>query len=78
MKTAMYNTEELTLALKWTFLTTISMLFGNITPANITFAGLIATLQPLSWLFSIGAAFMAMRHWYYATKKVNDKNKPNP
>lgn len=64
----MYNTDELVAAMKWTAITGITFVFGN-----ITIQGLIASLQPLSWLFSIIAAFMAIRHWYYATKKIKDK-----
>ena len=71
----MYNTEELFLAIKWSALVLFGFLFGNIDLqlANITLQGLLSALQPLSWMFTIGAGFMAMRHWYYATKKNNDK-----
>lgn len=77
MQTKMYNTQELFLAIKWTALTTFGLLFGNIdfNLASITIQGILGALQPMSWMFTIGAGFMAMRHWYYATKKINDKNK---
>lgn len=68
MQTKMYNTEEFLLATKWTAFAGFGFLFGN-----ITMQGIIATLQPLSWMFTIMAGFMAARHWYYATKKLNNK-----
>lgn len=73
----MYNPEILP-AIKCTLITFAGMLLGVLPKAsgNVTWEGFIATLQPFSYLVTIIAGFMAIRHWYYATKNINDKNNP--
>lgn len=67
MQLKMYDTE-LFAAIKYTAITSIAAIFGM-----INLQGVIAALQPFSYLVTICAGFMAIRHWYYATKKINDK-----
>lgn len=70
----MYN-PDLFAALKYTAITFGSVLLGVLPKFldEITIAGFVAALQPFSYLVTIVAGFMAIRHWYIATKKLKDK-----
>lgn len=39
----------------------------------INWTGLLAALPSISHAVAIGAGLMAIRHWYFATKKVSRK-----
>lgn len=58
--------HETVLAVKYTIISLGSLVFGL-----INWSGFISALQPLSYMVTIFAGFMAIRHWYYATKKIN-------
>lgn len=47
--------------------------FLSIGVGFINWTGLLAALPSISHTVAIGAGLMAIRHWYFATKKINRK-----
>lgn len=76
MEIKMY-TPEFFAAVKYTAISIGAVILGILPKFfyEITWDGFIAALQPFSYFVTTIAGFMAIRHWYLATKKLNDKNR---